>query len=238
MNADDSRDDRVAEEAEPKKKPVRERPVKERPGKERPVRERPGKEPKQPKTPEPPPEGERPDEPKELKRRRRPIDAKDVYVPETEEGGDMNALFRKRLTFLMNGNNKLGKAVNIQELADAVGVSRPAIRKYLKPKDRGEPTTPSALTVCRIARYFGTTPDFLLGFEEPMPESERKAHESEYYNRLGLNQITIDKLHALRAMRLDVKHEERAATLLAMLDKQISSFVDDALTLFESKKKK
>ena len=59
---------------------------------------------------------------------------------------DMNALFRKRLTFLMNGNNKLGKAVNIQELADAVGVSRPAIRKYLKPKDRGEPTTPSALT--------------------------------------------------------------------------------------------
>ena len=71
-----------------------------------------------------------------------------------------------------------------------------------------------------------------------MPDASRKAHESEYYNRLGLNQLTIDKLHALRSMRLDARHEERAATLLAMLDKQISGFVDDALTLFEGKKRK
>ena len=218
MDSEEIRADEAPQEAEQKKKPAKERPVKERP-----VKERPAKEPK---------------EPEEPKRRRRPIDAKDVYVPETEAEDDMNSLFRKRLTFLMNGNNSMEKAVNIQELADAVGVSRPAIRKYLKPKDRGEPTTPSALTVCRIARYFGTTPDFLLGFDQPMPDSQRKAHESEYYNKLGLNQLTIEKLHALRAMRLDTKHEERAATLLAMLDKQISNFVDDALTLFESKKRK
>lgn len=218
MDSEEIRADEAPQEAEQKKKPAKERPVKERP-----VKERPAKEAK---------------EQEEPKRRRRPIDAKDVYVPETEAEDDMNSLFRKRLTFLMNGNNSMEKAVNIQELADAVGVSRPAIRKYLKPKDRGEPTTPSALTVCRIARYFGTTPDFLLGFDQPMPDSQRKAHESEYYNKLGLNQLTIEKLHALRAMRLDTKHEERAATLLAMLDKQISNFVDDALTLFESKKRK
>ena len=69
------------------------------------------------------------------KRRERPIDAKDVFVPGADSGeASMNDLFRMRLAYLMNGNNSQGKSVNIQELADAVGVSRPAIRKYLKPK--------------------------------------------------------------------------------------------------------
>lgn len=172
-----------------------------------------------------------------FRRRVRPIDAREVFVPEDAAESDMNSVFRKRLTYLMNGNNTMGKPINIQELADAVGVSRPAIRKYLKPKEHGEPTTPSALTVCRIARFFSTTPDFLLGFDEPMQDAARLAHESEYYNRLGLNQRTIDKLRALRALRADDRHAERAAALLAMLDRQICSFVDDALLLFESKKR-
>ena len=82
------------------------------------------------------------------RRRERPIDAKDVFAPGVESGeAGMNDIFRMRLAYLMNGNNAQGKAVNIQELADAVGVSRPAIRKYLKPKG-GAATTPSAATVC------------------------------------------------------------------------------------------
>lgn len=100
--------------------------------------------------------------PREPKRRERVLDAAET-PPAGEE--TMNEVFRKRLTYLMNGNNPSGKPVNIQELADAVGVSRPAIRKYLKPK--GSPTTPGADTVCAIARYFGTTPDFLLGLRQP-----------------------------------------------------------------------
>ncbi|MEG1633519.1 MAG: helix-turn-helix transcriptional regulator [Oscillospiraceae bacterium] len=171
----------------------------------------------------------------EPRRRVRPIDSKDVFVPEGAAQEDTSSVFRKRLTYLMNGNNEQNKPVNIQELADAVGVSRPAIRKYLKPKDHGDPTTPSSSTVCRIARYFGTTPDFLLGFDEPSADSARLAGESEFYNRLGLNQRTIDKLHALRALRADESHAERAATLLSMLDRQICGFVDDALTLLEQK---
>ncbi len=176
------------------------------------------------------------DKPGEKSRRQRPIDAKDVFVPELEEP-DMNGIFRKRLTYLMNGNNPMDKPVNIQELADAVGVSRPAIRKYLMPKDHGEPTTPSAATVCRIARYFGTTPNFLLGFDEPAGDGEsvRLAHESEFYNRLGLNQRTIEKLRALREKRSHEVEAERAAALMAMLDRQICDFVDDALTLVTGK---
>ena len=72
---------------------------------------------------------------KEPKRRERVLDAADTFVP--DKGDEtMNDAFRKRLAYLMNGNNSLGKAVNIQELADAVGVSRPAIRKYLNIADR------------------------------------------------------------------------------------------------------
>jgi transcriptional regulator with XRE-family HTH domain len=165
----------------------------------------------------------------EKKRRCRRMDAKDTYVP--GEAPDMNGVFRKRLTYLMNGNSALGKPVNLQELADAVGVSRPAIRKYLRPREHGEPTTPSAATVCRIARYFRTTPDFLLGFDREPEDTVRAACESELYNALGLNQETLEKLRALRALREDPARAEQAAALMAMLDKQTAGFADDALKL-------
>ncbi len=164
-------------------------------------------------------------------RRERPIEAAEVFVPGE---GSMNDVFRKRLAYLMNGNNAQGKAVNIQELADAVGVSRPAIRKYLKPKG-GAPTTPSAATVCAIARFFGTTPDFLLGFDDPDTEAGRRALESDYYNALGLNQKTIDRLRALRERQADEKLSERAAALMAMLDRQICALAAEAEALLELK---
>lgn len=167
------------------------------------------------------------------KRRERPIDAKDVFAPGSGEAS-MNDLFRMRLAYLMNGNNAQGKAVNIQELADAVGVSRPAIRKYLKPKG-GAATTPSAATVCAIARYFGTTPDFLLGFDAPDTEAGRRALESDYYNALGLNQRTIDRLRSLREKRADERLGERAAALMAMLDRIICDFAEDAEALLDIK---
>ena len=184
------------------------------------------------KAPKPPRE-KAPREKKEPRRRERPISASEVFVAADGEES-MNDAFRKRLTYLMNGNNALGKAVNIQELADAVGVSRPAIRKYLKPK--GAPTTPSAATVCAIARYFGTTPDFLLGFDTPDTEAARKALESDYYNALGHNQRTIDLLRALRERQADERTAEAAAALLGMLDRQTAAFAEDALRLLELKK--
>lgn len=166
--------------------------------------------------------------PREPKRRERVLDAAET-PPAGEE--TMNEVFRKRLTYLMNGNNPSGKPVNIQELADAVGVSRPAIRKYLKPK--GAPTTPSAATVCAIARFFGTTPDFLLGFDTPDTEAARKALESDYYNALGLNQRTIDLLRALRERQADERRGAAAAALMSMLDKQAAAFAEDALRLLD-----
>lgn len=186
----------------------KEKPAKQKPQKEKPQREKPAK-----------------------PRRERPIKAAEVFVPGE---GSMNDVFRKRLAYLMNGNNAQGKAVNIQELADAVGVSRPAIRKYLKPKG-GAPTTPSAATVCAIARFFGTTPDFLLGFDDPDTEAGRRALESDYYNALGLNQKTIDRLRALRERQADEKLSERAAALMAMLDRQICALAAEAEALLELK---
>lgn len=193
----------------------------------RPAKERSAK---QAKEPRPAREPKEPREKKEQRRRERPIEASEVFVAAEESANDV---FRKRLTYLMNGNNPQGKAVNIQELADAVGVSRPAIRKYLKPK--GAPTTPSAATVCAIARFFGTTPDFLLGFDTPDTEAARKALESDYYNALGLNQRTIDRLRSLREKRADERLGERAAALMAMLDRIICDFAEDAEALLDIK---
>ena len=167
-------------------------------------------------------------------RRERVLEATDTFVPTGAEE-TMNDIFRKRLAYLMNGNNSQGKSVNIQELADAVGVSRPAIRKYLKPKG-GAPTTPSASTVCEIARFFGTTPDFLLGFDAPDAEHARRALESDYYNALGLNQHTIDALRSLRERQADDRSGERAAQLLSMLDKLVCNFAEDALEMLNEKK--
>ncbi|MFR5782464.1 MAG: helix-turn-helix transcriptional regulator [Oscillospiraceae bacterium] len=165
--------------------------------------------------------------------RERPIDAKDVFAPAPKRRGRDERHLHMRLAYLMNSNNAQGKAVNIQELADAVGVSRPAIRKYLKPK--GSPTTPGADTVCAIARYFETTPDFLLGFDSPDTEATRKAVESDYYNALGLNQRTIDRLRSLREKRADERLSERAAALMAMLDRLICDFAEDAEELLKTK---
>ena len=168
----------------------KEKPAKQKPQKEKPQKERPAK-----------------------PRRERPIEAAEVFVPGE---GSMNDVFRKRLAYLMNGNNAQGKAVNIQELADAV-------------------TTPSAATVCAIARFFGTTPDFLLGFDDPDTEAGRRALESDYYNALGLNQKTIDRLRALRERQADEKLSERAAALMAMLDRQICALAAEAEALLELK---
>ncbi|HIT29970.1 MAG TPA: helix-turn-helix domain-containing protein [Candidatus Scatomorpha stercoravium] len=191
----------------------------------RPAKERSAKQAKEPRPAREPKEQR---EKKEQRRRERPIEASEVFVAAEESANDV---FRKRLTYLMNGNNPQGKAVNIQELADAVGVSRPAIRKYLKPK--GAPTTPSAATVCAIARFFGTTPDFLLGFDTPDTEAARKALESDYYNALGLNQRTIDLLRALRERQADERRGAAAAALMSMLDKQAAAFAEDALRLLD-----
>ena len=60
-----------------------------------------------------------------------------------EAASGFGNVFRDRLTYLMNGNNVYGKPVNTQELADEIDISRPAVRKYIKPNDRREVTVPS-----------------------------------------------------------------------------------------------
>ncbi len=142
-----------------------------------------------------------------------------------EAASGFGNVFRDRLTYLMNGNNVYGKPVNTQELADEIDISRPAVRKYIKPNDRREVTVPSALVVSRIARFFHTTPNFLLGFDTEIDgEDAQRAGESDVYNALGLSQEAIDGLHRLRAHAVT---EPKAAELLRLLDKLICSYTHE-----------
>jgi len=143
-----------------------------------------------------------------------------------EAAGGFGSVFRDRLTYLMNGNNVYGKPVNTQELADEIDISRPAVRKYLKPNDRREVTVPSALVVSRIARYFRTTPNFLLGFDEVADDADaQRAGESDVYSSLGLSQEAIDGLHRLHAQAVT---DPKAADLQRLLDKLICSYAHEA----------
>lgn len=142
-----------------------------------------------------------------------------------EAAGGFGSVFRDRLTYLMNGNNVYGKPVNTQELADEIAISRPAVRKYLKPNDRREVTVPSALVVSRIARYFRTTPNFLLGFDEAADDADvQRAGESDVYSSLGLSQEAIDGLHRLHAQAVT----DPKADLQRLLDKLICSYAHEA----------
>lgn len=132
-----------------------------------------------------------------------------------EAASGFGNVFRDRLTYLMNGNNVYGKPVNTQELADEIDISRPAVRKYIKPNDRREVTVP----------FFHTTPNFLLGFDTEIgSEDAQRAGESDVYNALGLSQEAIDGLHRLRAQAVT---EPRAAELLRLLDKLICSYTHE-----------
>lgn len=160
-------------------------------------------------------------------RRVRPIEP---TLAANNDSAGFSPVFRTRLAYLMNGNSALQRPINIQELADEIGISRPAVRKYLRPSDRREITVPSALVVCRIARFFRTSPNFLLGFDEEVPEVEKMSAESDSYSALGLSQAAVDRLKALRAC---AAKEPQAATFLKLLDRMICSYTDEVKKLSE-----
>lgn len=160
-------------------------------------------------------------------RRVRPVEP---TLAANNDSAGFGPVFRTRLTYLMNGNSALQRPINIQELADEIGISRPAVRKYLRPSDRREITVPSALVVCRIARFFRTSPNFLLGFDEEVPEEEKMSAESDSYNALGLSQAAVDRLKTLRGR---AAQDPQAAALLRLLDRVICSYTDEAEKLYQ-----
>ena len=85
---------------------------------------------------------------------------------------------------------------------------------------------PSALVVSRIARYFRTTPNFLLGFDEAADDADaQRAGESDVYSALGLSQEAIDGLHRLHAQAVT---DPKAADLQRLLDRLICSYAHEA----------
>lgn len=160
-----------------------------------------------------------------LVRRTRLVEA--TPIPDLPEGV-FGTVFRTRLAYLMNGNSPLRRSINIQELSDEIGISRPAIRKYLKSTDRREVTVPSAQVVCRIAHFFQTTPNFLLGFDEQPEQEEKMSAESDSYSALGLSQAAIDRLKALRTQAV---RDGKAAELMTLLDRLICFYADEVTKL-------
>ena len=78
----------------------------------------------------------------------------------------------------------------------------------------------------RIARYFRTTPNFLLGFDEAADDADaQRAGESDVYSSLGLSQEAIDGLHRLHAQAVT---DPKAAELQRLLDKLICSYAHEA----------
>lgn len=78
----------------------------------------------------------------------------------------------------------------------------------------------------RIARYFRTTPNFLLGFDEAADDADaQRAGESDVYSSLGLSQEAIDGLHRLHAQAVT---NPKAADLQRLLDKLICSYAHEA----------
>ena len=114
-----------------------------------------------------------------------------------EAASGFGNVFRDRLTYLMNGNNVYGKPVNTQELADEIDISRPAVRKYIKPNDRREVTvggSPIALT----AREFDVLA-LLMAHAGTVLTRERIAHEALGYEYVGdTNNVDVHIAH-LRA---------------------------------------
>jgi|GEM_PF-3528117 len=121
-----------------------------------------------------------------------------------------------RLETLMGGDSFFETPKNIQDIADGTGISRAAIRKYtLCTRGGSDSAVPSAVALCKIADYFGVSPNYLLGYSE-QNETEGTLRELDSLVRLcGLRRETVKKLITLTE-RAD--KSEVADTALKTLD--------------------
>lgn len=94
---------------------------------------------------------------------------------------------------------RIGKGLSQQQLADVIGVSQQSINKYEK-----QNVEPDIDTLMQLARYFGTTVDFLIGYT-PAPAGDALPEELE---------LTKDELALLRDYRRLSGEEKKSIQLV------------------------
>lgn len=77
-----------------------------------------------------------------------------------------------------------GENESQQQLGDAIGVSREIIQHW----ERGSRQI-KAEHICKLAKHFGTSPDYLLGFT-PALSADAKARAAEEYTRLSHDAVS------------------------------------------------
>lgn len=94
---------------------------------------------------------------------------------------------------------RIGKGLSQQQLADVIGVSQQSINKYEK-----QNVEPDIDTLMQLARYFGTTVDFLIG-HTPAPAGDALPEELE---------LTKEELALLRGYRRLSGEEKKSIQLV------------------------
>lgn len=103
------------------------------------------------------------------------------------------------------------KQVTQSEIAEAIGVAQPQISAYLKGVDK-----PSSETLMKLAKYFGVSPEYMLGVSnivvnEPSP-AYQTTYTSKYYNEVV--GVLKEQIHNL--LELATKHEDTQSTMIKL----------------------
>lgn len=114
---------------------------------------------------------------------------------------DRVIIFSTRLKHLMNGENPYGKIVNIQELAQGIGMTRQGINKYLNiGSDNSDIAIPSIVVLMKISDFFGVSPNYLLGYDSNIKEETKLKVKMEVIHESGLNYEVHKKLATFNAL--------------------------------------
>ena len=110
-----------------------------------------------------------------------------------------NEFFRIRLDQLMQERN-----ISAAELARAIGLSRVTVHKY-----RSGDITPPITSVCKIARFFGVSTDYLLGLTDVRSLNPDVVNVAAY-TRLSDDAVAAIHSLASRTVRLSMFHADLA----------------------------
>lgn len=135
-----------------------------------------------------------------------------------------------RLETLMAGGDEQRTA---QAVADGTGISRAAVRKYmLCMKGGSSSAVPSAVAICRLADYFGVSPNYILGYTEEDGAEKRMRGYDDARRLSGLSMDTLKKLSELRDAAAGA---ENGDTVMSALDRIIFSAADELMELMKEK---
>lgn len=140
---------------------------------------------------------------------------------------------QSRLEMLMGSGSGFDEPRSIQDVADGTGISRAAIRKYtLCTKGGADAAVPSAVALCKIADYFGVTPNYLLGYGEP-EDAEKQLRELDSASRFtGFSRETVKTLEKAQEA---AGNDDALEAALAVLDSAVRAAAGEIIRRAQEK---